>query len=616
MYKKLPLLQRIYLTIRAWFGSADLTTVLKEQELEEVRRRVVKRDATVADVSIPALKAGFHQRARAVAQHAAALKPILAEVRGSGAGVYLREMLKRLDPDLHRTIEASCLVPENLLLNASTTPSAARSVVLDHLHQSLEVSRRAIETSLGPVWNSLEAIAALAAVDFGGLIPESTAPDIRTPLRIVRKQLTELACVIEFCLRTRNPGAIRFAAEISRAGGGSRAASAEALWTALDALTVAANLADLVRLAADEPRLTLVQIAPKTEWWASFCLSWEETIEVGPAILRRRTLVLDDILSTAFGIEEPNPAWIPPSLYQRTAGALRRLFGCRRFRDARTLTGALAREQNLMPSSERASALEAQVELDQAFTRLEELLGSGEGRGRIGDEIRRLNHSDGEPAVTGMQKVNVYAKYRLDLRIVIDHSTEVLGSISHLFERNRKLVRQAVKARAVRVDLESDDLPPLEILTLIIDGYRKVVIGLRSLLAVENELIGGAGGAIGSGGGSAGALAATSVGDEGDVGVDEAVDVSPETELRPEASSPPEAGSIPEAADLSDGASPSGAARLRDAATPPEETGSLEEIPLLEEEGEEVEDVEEVEEVEELAELLPEDGEEDAGGDG
>jgi hypothetical protein len=503
MYRKLPLLQRIYLTIRAWFGSADLATVIKEQELEEIRRRVTKRDSSVADVSIPALKAGFHQRARAVAQHAAALKPVLAEVRGSGAGVFLREMLKRLDADLHRTIEASCLVPENLLLNPSTTPSAAKTLVLDHLHQSLEVNRRAIEKTLVPVWNALEAISALAGLDFRGLIPESTAADIRTPLRIVRKQLTELACVVEFCLRNRDPGAVRFAAEISGAGGGSRGASAEAIWGAIDALTAAADLVDLVRLAADEPRLALVQISPRTEWWARFCLSWEETIEVGPAILRRRSLVLEDTLRNLFGIEEPNPAWIPPSLYQRTAGALRRLFGCRRFRDARTLTAALAREQNLMPSSERARALEVQVELDQALTRLEELLGAGEGRGRIGDELRRLNYSDGQPAVTGVQKVNVYAKYRLDLRIVIDQATEVLEAISHLFEANRKLVRRAVKARAVRVDLESDDLPHLEILTLITDGYRKVVIGLRSLFAVENELIGGAGGATGSGGGRA-----------------------------------------------------------------------------------------------------------------
>jgi len=503
-------------------------------------------------------------------------------------------MLKRLEADLHRTIEASCLVPENLLLNASTTPAAAKTVVLDHLHQSLEVNRRAIETSLAPVWNALEAIAALAAVDFGGLIPESTASDVRTPLRIVRKQLTELACVVAFCLRNRNPGALRLAAEISRGGGGSRTASAEAVWSALDSLTAAADLTDLVRLATDEPRLTLVEIAPRTEWWARFCLSWEETIEVGPAILRRRSLVLEEILRNDFGIEEPNPVWIPPSLYQRTAGALRRLFGCRSFRDARTLTGALAREQNLMPSSERASALEAQVELDQAFTRLEELLGSGEGRGRIGDEIRRLNHADGEPAVTGMQKVNVYAKYRLDLRIVIDQATEVLGGISHLFEANRKLVRQAVKARAVRVDLESDDLPPLEILTLITDGYRKVVIALRSLLAVENELIGGAGGAFGSGGGRPAD------------GVPETV-APPET-ARPEAPILPgeeaPAGLLSNDAPGANGEEAPAGLLSNDAPGANGEEAPAELIP------------DEAEGEAELAELLPEDGEEDPRRDG
>ncbi len=489
-FQELPLLQRVYLRIRAWFGSADITTVIKEHELEEVKQRVENADETLADVSIPALRSGFHTRARAVAQHVNALKNVFTYVRGSGAGGFLREALKRLEPQLHETIAASCNVPEELLTDPATTIATAKETVSDHLQQSLEVNKEAIRGHLDPVWQSIEALAALATVDFRGLIPEKTSEDIRTPMRIVRKPLTELAATVDLCTRYRHASGIKIAAEYTGMRSGTQSKAHELIWPAIDELNGAVPLLDLVRLAADEPRITAVPMSVQTNWWARFSAAWFETINVGPLLLRRRSLIVEEILRNEFDIHESSPTWIPASLFQRTVGALRRLGQAQRFRDTRTMAGALAREQDLMTTPDRAKILEAHVDLDNAFARLEELLGRGDQRGLIGDELKRISHTDAEGSMAGMHKMNVYAKHRPDIKVLVDQAIDTLERIAFSFHTNRQTVRKALSGGMIRIELEEEDIPPSELFDLITTSYRRLATALRGLVSVEQELVG------------------------------------------------------------------------------------------------------------------------------
>ncbi|HKK49895.1 MAG TPA: hypothetical protein VJ932_12425, partial [Alkalispirochaeta sp.] len=251
----------------------------------------------------------------------------------------------------------------------------------------------------------------------------------------------------------------------------------------------AVPLLDLVRLAADEPRITPVQLSVQTNWWARFSAVWFETINVGPLLLRRRSLIVEDILRNEFDIHESNPTWIPASLYQRTAGALRRLAEAQRFRDTRTTAGALAREQDLMTTPDRAKILEAHVELDNAFARLEELMGRGDQRGLIGDELKRISHNDSEGAMAGMHKINVYAKHRPDIKVLIDQCVDALERIAFSFHTNRQAVRKALAGGMIRIELEEDGVPPSELFDLITTSYRRLATSLGSLVAVEQELV-------------------------------------------------------------------------------------------------------------------------------
>lgn len=490
-FRELPLLQRIYLLLRTWFGSADITTVIKEHELAEVQRRVSEHGDSIADVTIPALLSGFHARARRVAQQISSLESALSLVRSSGAGTFMREALAQIDPELSRLIANATEVPEAELQNPSATVASVRTVILTRLEETLEIHRTAIQSHLDPVWKSIEALTVLSRVDFKGLIPAASAPDVRTPMRIVKAPLTELACAIDLCMKFRNPRAIRIAAEIAGRKLASRFPAHETIWDAIAALDSDVPMVDLVRLAADEPRLKLATISVSSGWWKRFSLAWNDAIDVGPSLLRYRSLLVEDILRNHFEVDDTAVTWIPASLYQRSLGAVRRLVASTRFRDTRTMTGALAREQSLMAAPDRARVLEAHVELDKALERLAALVGTGTERGQIGEELHRINQAGGESGVAGMQRVNVYAKHRPEIRLVLEQASGSLQTLAQLFDANRSAIRRALKSHTVRVDLSDESFPALGVLDLITESYRRLAMSISGLMVIEQELTAG-----------------------------------------------------------------------------------------------------------------------------
>ncbi|MFP4152166.1 MAG: hypothetical protein ACLFSV_04930 [Alkalispirochaeta sp.] len=487
-FHELPFLQRVYLRIRTWFGSTDIVHALKEHELDEIIRRITALEGKIIDPSIPALLDGFHTRVHAVAQKIEALKPVLAEVRGAGAGPFLREELERLAPDLYRSIDVSTVIPEELLTNAATTAEGAKAAVQEYLLQALEINARTIREHIDPVWNSLEALAVLSTVDFGTLVPVNINRGARIPIRPLKDPLINLACTIDLCMRNRRPDAIQRAAAFVTHRIGKRFSAQETIWTAIEALNSGVPLTDLVCLATDEPRLELTRISTRSGWWKRFTTAWIERIDVQSPLLRHRSIIVEELLRNRFGVTEPSLTWIPPTLFQRTLSAVRRLGAAQRFRDTRTLAGTLAREQGLMSSSDRARILEAHMELDTAYTRIEELTGIGESRGTIGDELRRVTTTDSAETMTGFQKMNVYSKHRPEIQVLLGQAIEGLTSISGYFERNRGPLKKALKSGLVRIDTSMDDLPPVDLLDLITDGYNRLAVSLRGLFTLEHEL--------------------------------------------------------------------------------------------------------------------------------
>lgn len=492
VYRELPFLQRLYLLIRTWLGSADIATVVKEHELDDVKHEVLSRGNDIADVTIPALMHGFHHRVRAVAEAIHALRPVLSHVRGTAAGAFLRDTFQRIDPETAQTLEAACAVPEELLNEPTTTFESAKKAVHVSVMEALEINKEAIQATLNPVWNSLEALAALSTVDFAGLIPQDITPDTRTPLRIVRDPLVQFTATISLCVKNREPDAIRYAAEYVGHRHGGTLPGATRIWDAIDVVFSEIPLVDLVRLAMDEPRLKMAELQTQGAWWKRFTNAWVERIDVRAPLIRRRSMVVEDTLRNHFLVGENTITWIPPSLYQRSLGAIRRLGAAQLFRDTRTMAGSLAREPDLLPAPDRSKILEAHVEIDKAYAKLEELTGFGEARGAIGDELRRLTQGAGDTSMIGMQKVSLYAKYRPDLRILIDQVVDSLETIGGRFAAHRTAVRRSLKAGTVRIDTAGTDTPPVELLDLITESYRTLSRALRGLFTLEQELTAGA----------------------------------------------------------------------------------------------------------------------------
>jgi len=487
-FRDLPLIQRIFLTIQKWFSHVDIAGVIKQHELDEISRRIVGADMAILEPSAPALREGFYARVRAVRDHLSGLKLVFMEIRGTGAGPFLVEMLQRLDADLYAMIDASCTIPEELMTNPATTAAEAKTAVRRYLMQSLEANAEAIREHVSPIWDSIDALAFLATVDYTSLAPGDAKNNQQIPLRAVKESLLPFTYGVDLCIRNRKPAAIREATEFVSRRIGRRFKMHETVWDAIDAVHAAIPLADLTRLAFDEPRLELAELTTSTRWWKRFVTAWLERLDVEAPLLRHRTIVVENLARNAFGVTETTVTWIPPSLFQRAIGVIRRLGSAQLFRDTRTMVGALAREQNLMPAGDRAGILEAHVELDAAYSTLEELTGIGESRGTIGEELRRIQRSDSPDSITGVHKMNVYSRHRPEIRGTIDRVVESFQTISGLFRRNRAQLRRALKTGGVRVDLGSESHSAVEVLELITDTYQQLAVALQGLAALEEEL--------------------------------------------------------------------------------------------------------------------------------
>ncbi len=187
--------------------------MIKEQELETIKHRIADDESAILDPTIPALRDGFHSRIRTVGQLIQKLKPVLMEVRGSGAGPFLRGMLEKLDSELYKTLQAACVIPEEILTKATTTVAGAKKRVQHDLLQALEINEKTIKEYLTPIWNSIEALALLSTVDFAALVPGEGGKGLQVPMRPVKDQLIQLACAMDVCSRNNRPGAIKGATE-------------------------------------------------------------------------------------------------------------------------------------------------------------------------------------------------------------------------------------------------------------------------------------------------------------------------------------------------------------------------------------------------------------------
>jgi hypothetical protein len=490
-FSKLSLLAKISVSLRMWLKGETLDEAVREREYHSIRRQLERDHQDIVDPAAPALMHGFCDRVYELAKRLGSIGTVVDEAVGARAGRFLQKLLASIDPETAEQLESAIRVPEETLDDPDVTLEAANRSMKEQVQQTLELHQATILRDLGPTWTALMGLRNLAKVPLKELVPARTSKGSRVPLRIVKDPLIELYRALEFCRDHQSSHGLDAAADFATQRLGRNFSAYRGIWDTIDEFLTAVPFLDLIRLALEEPRAKVKKIKLDQSWWRTFEDEWMDSYDAGPAIIRHRAYRIEAILHDDFAVAAPMVTWIPTSLFQRTVGSLRRLATGSEFRLTRVFVSTIAREEGLLRPTSRKDLLNAHVLLDQQIDKLEELLGSGENRGKLGEEIKRLHQEQSDAAMVRIHMTGLLARFRPPVQMLVNQSLSALGTIRRVCRaEERTIVKSFPRLNALLSDTLGGATPRY-VLDLIIHRYGPLAELMRGLYAIEAEMSAG-----------------------------------------------------------------------------------------------------------------------------
>lgn len=491
-YSELSLIAKFLVLVHTWFGGESVGESVRHWELRSIFRRLEREHHDIVDPAVPVLLDGFVRRVRELNKRVPSIATVVQETTGERAGRFLHSALKTINPETAEQLEAATRVPEEVLDNPSVTLEEASAALKEQMEEALELHQAIVLRDLGTVWACLNSLKHLTSVSLKNVLPAGNSREARIPLRIVQEDLIALYRELEHCRKNKDARGLDIAVEFATQRLGRSFAVYREIWNVIDELLDEVPFLDILRLGLEEPRATIKPVAHSHEWWELFATSWIESLEAGPSILRHRSFRIESILHDDFAVVAPAITWIPSSLYQRTVGALRRLASGTEFRQTRVFVGTLSREEGLLRPASRKDLLNAHVQLDQQLDQLEDLIGSGDKRGKIGEEVKRLNATTTDASLVRIQMSGMLSRYRQPVRIMIENAIEALATIHRVCSTEEQTIARGSSRLNTTLADSLGEVTPRYILDLIVHRYAPLVDTLQGLSAIERELTVGA----------------------------------------------------------------------------------------------------------------------------
>lgn len=491
LYGDLSLLSKVFLLIRRWFQGETVEAAVRHREYRILYRRLERDHHEIVDPAIPMLLEGFARRLQELAKRITVIHAMVEEVSGERSGRFLQQVLKKVNPEIAEQLEQARNLPDAMLDDHTITLTDANAALKQNVEEALHVHQATVLREVGPVWACIVALTHLSQVRTRNMLPSGSTRDARIPLRVVRDDLITLYRELTYARQHRNPQGLDMAVEFATQRLGRSFSLYRGLWECIDDLLESVPFVDIIRLSLEEPCASVEPVKHRQDWWSVFAASWLDSLDAGPGLLRHRSYRIETILHDDFSVTAPAITWVPVSLYQRTLGALRRLAFGPEFRMTRVFTGTIAREEGLLRPVNRRELLNAHVALDQQIDRMEDLIGSGDNRGKIGEEVKRLNASNSDAALVRIQMAGVLSKYRPSVRTMINEAIEALDSIQRVCATEEKTIVKGFPRVNNALADTLGETNPRYVLDLIIHRYEPLVKTLRGLCAVERDLMAG-----------------------------------------------------------------------------------------------------------------------------
>ncbi|TVR67582.1 MAG: hypothetical protein EA427_13300 [Spirochaetaceae bacterium] len=488
-FREFPVWYRWYLRLLAVIRGITIEEITRLQDLQELRRKLTSESPDVVDCATPLLLPGFHNKLRILESQRRRSSSALQEITRNSRGRFLVHALAGTDPETYRALEEASRVPETLLESTSTTLAVAQEAVRVHLTAELDVQIPIIERRLSQIWTSLWALNLLRAIDLSPLFPRgdgAVGPGI--PLRVVRAPLLELYQLLDLVQANACPPATDLAWDFARQVARMNPGPPGAIWNALDDFVRDVPLQDLVRLAWDEPHLETRPLSIRAEWWEPFRQAWLTAGVDATAgeLFAQRTGQVREILSRVYMIDRAPAPWLPGELYPATLGFVLLLAGSEYFHDSRRVVTQLVIDGVFHHLDTRNALHQAALQIDQALERLTALLGDGESRGTLGEELQRIRQRSTSSAIVRRRLVELYERHRRRIRGSLE---ELIGAL----ETGGTLVGQTLSGKEVAFEYQrlktrsfSGDFKARDLLQTVGESWLPLGQRLRALYRIES----------------------------------------------------------------------------------------------------------------------------------
>jgi hypothetical protein len=486
-FLKFPFWYRWYIRVRSVLAASSVETLTRRHHLVELKRNLSREGRDIIDTNIPALLPRFHHHVRDLISQREAIAPALNEATGMARGTFLKVALADRDATMHSRLQKEIHLTEAELSDPTLSLEEVRQSARNRMETLLLEHRPRITLVLEPIWLSLRSLNVLSRVDLKALLPVMGAKREETPLRVVSGPLVSLYQVVELCSMHVSPAATELALAFARGRIRSSNRSHKGIWIALESVRAEIPLLKIVRYARDEPFLTVPAITLKTDWWTPFAATWiRAAVERSDGeLLEHRYGQLLSVVRTVFLVDSMPPVWIPTVLQPKTLGVLILLAGSDLFQDTRRVITQLVIDATFYHLDTRNTLHQMALQLDQALERLTGLLGNGETRGTMGEEIQRLQQRSGPSSIVHRQLSTVYERHRPRIRAAVDECIDALNTAGAIIARNLEGREHAFELSDFHGKTFSGDHPPRELLDLVAAHWQTLGGMIQGLLDLE-----------------------------------------------------------------------------------------------------------------------------------
>ncbi len=412
-YASLPFLRRLILRLAARLRRRSQAEMTRLFLIARLREQLNAHWSDFVDAGRRELTQRFSDRLRAIGALCDQVTPLIETVVRDDGG-FLRYANRRINPDHFRRVATAGEPTEELVRQMTMDTADVAQASGDAAAEALEREKATIFQDLERVWRSIRTTQVLVGFPFTALTIDPRHPVTAIPIVPNRQTLFRLLQVLLTFQTFVDPAALDLAREYAAGKVRIPSETFVALHNGINATLRSVPLLDVVRLAVEQPLLTVAPVKIRLKWWEPFEREWRMYVRdrVPSNVLRRRFFSVRTYVAETYGVESVDNTRFPRDLYPRTLSVIEMLLTSGEFTGERKAVTHVVIDARFHRLDLRNELHQALLQLDHALEHVRLLIGTTTERGSIAEEEERIERNAASPGISRRRIVSAHNRFR------------------------------------------------------------------------------------------------------------------------------------------------------------------------------------------------------------